>query len=488
MRSSKINVLNLIKEKKRRLASKSLLDFGEYVIENFDPQEFHKTIYSYLDDLRQRKIKKLMIFVPPQHGKSWASSLLFPSLLLGINPNEKIILGCYNKDKAIEFVDNIKKLMCSPEYQEVFPNTKVSGTISKKYFEVNNGTGFVKAAGIDSGVTGTTATALIIDDPFKGDLEASSKTIRQRVWNSYYGNFKTRLDNDGIQLMLFTRWHEDDLAGRILDPNNECYDEEYSKDWKIVVFQALKEANNGYPRAEKIVDNRNIDDALWEKKHSASTFKIARRQAPRLFNALYQQRPTAAEGNLIKREWFVIKDSNDLPFNPSYITPQFFIDSAHTDKEENDPTAFLTAYQHTDGLLYILDSTAKRLEFAELIKYSQSYFAKNGIKPNSAIRVELKASGQSLKSILSKYEYGGYNVLGIDNKFVALGKTTRVKQSEVFIEAGKVVLVKGSWNNQFIEECCSFPSGRHDDQLDNLTAAINFFLNKKKGMGVSIVN
>lgn len=478
--------ISLRKRIKQIEAGEALVDFIEYNDVNYDTQFFHEIICNKLDELRERKIKKLMVFMPPQHGKSTISSMNFPAYLLGRNPKEKIIIGCYNKSKAAEFVTNTARIIKGKPYSEVFPNTKLSGKDTEALFEVNNGQGYVKGAGLDSGVTGSTASCIIIDDPFKGRNQANSKTIRERAWNSYIDDFCTRLDNMGIQLMLFTRWHDDDLAGRLLNPKNEHYDEEEAKEWEVLVFQALKEEKLPIEGALEYEDFREVDQALWETKHSAAKYIKRRRTSPTSFNSLDQQRPNAEEGNKIRREWLQIIDENLLPFNPQSIVPDYFIDGAYTEKVQNDETGLLSCFFHKPtGNLYIFNCSGVRKELNELLIYFIPYVKQNYYKSRSSVYIEMKSSGPALKSMLSKPMFGSFNTREIPNKVVGYGKFNRVENSEPFLASGKVFLVKGPWNKEFVDQCAAFPNGIHDDMVDVLCYAVDkYFIASTKG-GVS---
>jgi predicted phage terminase large subunit-like protein len=141
-------------------------------------------------------------------------------------------------------------------------------------------------------------------------------------------------------------------------------------------------------------------------------------------------------------------------------------------------------YKPTDTL-YIFNCHGIRKELYELLKYFKPYVLQNKYKATSTVYIELKASGHPLKSMLSKVEYGGFNTRKINEKVVALGKFNRVESSEPFLASGKVVLVEGNWNNAFIEQCCQFPNGSHDDMVDDLTYAIFKCFIKKSESGVS---
>lgn len=481
--------IELKKELFKIKARNKLINFITYTDSEYDPQWFHKIACDYIDKLQKREIKKLIILQSYQTGKSTISSINAPAYLLGKDPNEKIIIGSYNKSKATDFVKKVKRKVKSDEYKELFPNTKVEGSDTDEFFEVNGGTGYVKSAGMDSGVTGFTASCVIIDDPLKGRSEANSKTIRDKTWNTYNDDFRTRLDNNGIILMLFTRWHINDFAGRLFNPNDDDYNEQEASEWTVLIFQALKEKELPLKQAVIVDDPREIDESIWEEKHSAEKFKQRRITNPAGFASLNQQNPIISGGNKIKDEWWIIKNESELPFNSNLIACDFFIDGAFTDKTTNDETALLSCYYNkAEDKLYIFNCQGVRKELYEFLPYFKQYTLANRYKRTSSIFIELKASGQPMKSMLSKLEFGGFNCRGIDNKAVSLGKMNRVENAEPFIASGKVVLVKGSWNKSFIDQCSAFPNGVHDDMVDVLTYAIHHYLIKTGTNGVSYEN
>ena len=479
MTPEELEELEILEELELVEGREELLGFITYTQPGYTVKWYHEFICSYIDMLLRREIKKLMIFLPPQHGKTEISSRKTPAFALGRNPNEKVILLSYNLTKASEFCTDCNRIMKSEEYAKLFPDTEILGRDKTDFFEVNNGTGFYKSAGIGSGITGTTGSIGIIDDPFKGRVEANSKLIRDSVWKTYQDDFLTRLNNDSVQLMLFTRWHEDDIAGRILDPKNEHYDEEEASEWTVIAIPALKEETKPIPCALDSPDPREIDEALWPEKHSAEKYIKRRRINPTGFSSLDQQRPSAEEGNKIRKEWWIIKNESELPFNLNSITPDYFVDGAFTEQTQNDETGLATVYFHQQtGILYILNCHGVRKELYEFLKYFKPYARTNWYKPQSSVFIELKASGHPIKSMLSKVDYGGFNARPIPSKYVSLGKYNRVENSEPFIASGKVVLLKGSWNKEFIDQCGSFPNGTHDDMVDVACYAIHQYMIK----------
>lgn len=457
----------LLDEQHKRQSRESLSKFITYTMEDYEMQWYQKYVCDKIDAVLDGSLgkKKLMMFLPPQHSKSQISSRHFPAYALGKNPNSKILVGSYSASLSNSFCMDCQSIMDSPEYASVFPNTGIGKDVKRTqdYFETIQGSGYYKAVGVGGGLTGFTGDIAIIDDPFKDRREASSKTYRNNAWDWYTDVVKTRLHNDSIQIMLFTRWHEDDLAGRVLAQEAD--------EWEVIAIPALKEETKPIPQAIDIPDPRKIDEALWENRHSAKRIKKIRESNPNTFSSLYQQRPAAQEGNMLKREWFELSEN----FNPKNYKFDIYIDGAYTKNTNNDPTAIMVV-AHNKSEMVVVNSTTIHLELYELLEFFPKYFASHELsKGRTRVFIEPKASGKSLVSMLKKK---GFNCIEISNKRVALGKISRVEDSAPSLQGGKVKMLKAGWNNSFIEECASFPNGIHDDQVDNLCYAVfEYFIN-----------
>jgi len=495
---SRERILKIYKETRLKIidsAKSSMQDFVLYTKPDYDMQWFHKLVCAYLDKLYSGEIKKLMIFIPPQHGKSELSSRRFPAYVLGRNPKAKIGVASYSGDLSSSFNRDCQNIIDDERYIDVFPETRLKGDNSLKhggelrnnhFFEIVKHRGFFKSVGVGSGLTGTPLDLGIVDDPFKDREEANSETYRNKVWNWYQDVFLTRMHNDSKQLLLFTRWHEDDIAGRILNPKSKYYNAKEAAEWTVIAIPALKESTPPLKQAIEIADPREIGEALWESRHAAEKYERRKLINPTGFNSLDQQRPTAQGGNKIRKEWFEIKKENELPFNMSDVAPNFWIDGAFTDKTKNDETGLLSGYfNKADGKLYIFNCSGIRKELYELLKYFKGYAVNQNYKAQSSVFIELKASGHPLKSMLSKVEHGGFNTRAVNNKVVALGKFNRVENIEPTLASGKVVLVHGAWNETFLDQCMSFPNGDHDDMVDVLCYAVFYYFIKKSSNGTS---
>lgn len=443
-------------------ARKSLIGFTKYTMPYYQVQWFHKQVCKILDRMISGDKKKVMIFIPPQHGKSELSSRRFPAYLLGHNPKTKIALCSYGADHAQSFNRDVQRIMTDDYYSKVFPSVRLNDSNVAKnakgtwkrtanIFEIVGYGGFLKTVGVGGALTGTTVDFGIIDDPFKDRAEAESLTYRNRVWNWYTDVFETRLHNNSKQLLLFTRWHEDDLAGKLLERDD---------DWEVITFRALRENDNN-PN-----DPREIDEALWPERHNAEKIKKIRDTSPRTFTSLYQQRPAPLEGSILKRDYF--QEIKVLPKEVYSATTHYVVDGAYTKNTGNDPSGIL-AYKVYQNNIYFIDYLRVWCEFSELIDEINKAVEKTGNGSRSKVYIEPKATGLSVYQYLRKHT----SISAIKYKMDDGDKITRLFAVEPILESKRVFLQKAEWNDQFISECLVFPNGKHDEAIDCLTMAIN---------------
>jgi len=303
----------------------------------------------------------------------------------------------------------------------------------------------------------------IIDDPVKDQQDASSERIRMRIWEWYTDVFLTRTHNDSKILLTMTRWHEDDLAGRIL--------EKEADKWEVVRFPAVKENNDDSD------DPRNIGAALWPERHSLESLMDKKRNSERTFNSLYQQRPAALEGNIFKREHFTIVQMNWEPYRD---VMRFYIDAAYTEKEKNDPSCIATYFVH-NRKVYIVEMENVRLTFEDLKSHVNRKVKKYGNERSSKVKIEGKGPGLSLvQSFKKDPKYKHLRVK--DDKVPHYDKESRAHSTVGFIERGDFILIDGPYVSEYIEQHCAFPNAKHDDMVDCSTAIIRIEL-LKSGKG-----
>lgn len=471
MKSSTIEikkkVMRLRREKLKLEAPTSFSRFLGYSNPKYELEWFHKEIADHCQMLLEGKIKNLMVFMPPQHGKSEIISRNFPAFAFGQNPDLKIVGSSYSADLAEQFSRAIQRTIDSREYHEIFPDTYLNGSDGRyvkncirnvDFFELVGHRGFYKAVGVGGALTGTPVDIAIIDDPVKDANEANSVTYRQRVWDWYNTVLTTRLHNHSRQLFIMTRWHEDDLAGRILkaEPN----------EWVVLSIPAICEQEHDGGKSE-----RHIGDALWPSHHSIEKLLKQKARAPREFSALYQQHPTIEGGNIVKRHWFKkisLAEFRSLRFNEPM---HFYLDTAYNKKkqgQDNDPSGILAACR-IRNYIYIYNAMKVWKEMPDLLRFLPDFMSANEASDESKLYVEPKANGESVIQMLK--EISTLNVK--ETETPKDSKEVRLRAVSPRIECGRVFLVDGDWNEEFLDEVCGFPTQPHDEFVDILGYAIN---------------
>lgn len=465
--SEKERLVKLRRIMLKRDAPKRFASFLGYANPKYQAEWFHILIADYCQKLYEGKIKNLMVFVPPQHGKSEIISRNFPAWVLGKNPDMKIIGSSYSSYLADGFSLNIQRTIESAEYQSIFPETQLNGMSGKyirgykrneDYFDIINHRGFYKAVGVGKGLTGMPVDIAIIDDPVKDAVEALSPVYRERAWNWYNTVLTTRLHNESRQLFIMTRWHEDDLAGRILKIEPE--------DWTVLVIPAICEIEN-----DNGLSQRHIGEALWPQRHSLAKLMKQKKRSPRDFSALYQQRPTIEGGNIVKRDWFQrisLADFNALRYREPI---HFYLDTAYNKKKtknDNDPSGILAACRIKNNI-YIIHAQSVWKEMPDLLRFLPEYINAHGGSSESKLHIEPKANGVSVVQMLK-----AISTLNVkETPCPTDDKEVRFRVVSPRVECGRVFLVDGVWVEDFLNQVCSFPAAAHDEFVDILGYAIN---------------
>ncbi len=345
---TELNEYRILKELQRRNTTKSFSDFITYTKKDYELEWFHKEICNKIEAFERKEIKKLMIFVPPQHGKSEISTRRYPAWTLGNNPNQKIGVVSYNATIGSKFGKDIQRIMSESEYKYLFHNVDIiidgkDGFLkNKNEFDIPNSNWSIVSIGVGGALTSRQIDKLIIDDIYKDSKDAWSSIVRSNIWDWYTSTAETRLHNDSQVLIVFTRWHEDDLAGRLLaeEPNK----------WEVVKYPAIK-------TEEYILnDNRAIGEALWESKHSKDKLLNIKSKNPLVFENLFQQQPMPQIGLLYTK----LKTYNQINVK---VYVKIYCDVADTGKD------FLCSivFEIIENKAYIIDVvyTQESVEFTE---------------------------------------------------------------------------------------------------------------------------
>ena len=391
----------------------------------------------YLNRIIKGECLKVMFFIPPQHGKTTQNSIHFSTYYLLKNPEHNIILASYSANKAANFSRRARNLYLR--------HKEIPKDFSAASNEWETGYGGVLKSTGRSSVTGNAANLFIVDDPVNGHEEAFSKNIRDKIWDWWDSDVTTRLQDHTSIIFTMTRWHCDDLAGRLLALEKD--------EWIVVKIPALAKDNDILGRKE--------GDALWEGVQSKKRLLKIKENRPTMFQALYQQEPSLEEGNILKTDYWKYYDK----------PPEKFIkiiqswDTAYKTKESNDYSVGLTFGQAQDGY-YILDMYRAKKEYPDLKKALIRCYEQ--YKP-TAVLVEDHGSGECLVPDLKNTN------LPIVPIRVNKDKVTRAHAVMDLIKAGKVFLPsKRMWVADFLEETMTFPNGEHDDIVDALTMGLNY--------------
>lgn len=267
----------------------SLLEFTQQTFHRYQPAPHHERIAAALERVATGECQRLMLFMPPRHGKSELASVRFPAWYLGKFPDRKFIAASYAANLSFRFSRRARNLIASPTYQELFPGVQIAGDASAvAFWAIAGREGEYSAAGIGSGITGTGADVLLIDDPVKDAAEALSMTYREAAYEWFTSTAFTRLDEAaGAIIVIQTRWHEDDLAGKLLA--DAIDGGEFAPGWEVLSFPALAEEGDALGRAP--------GQALWPVRFPERRLQEIRTTVgPNWWEALYQQRPPEALG------------------------------------------------------------------------------------------------------------------------------------------------------------------------------------------------
>jgi len=428
------------------LARVDLACYATALWPSFELAAHHRLIVDKLEAVERGDIRRLMIFMPPRHGKSLLGTQIFPAWFLGRHPDRSIITASYGQELADDFGRWVRNMVNDPMHRAIFPECRLADdATSMRRFSTTAG-GSYYAVGRGGPITGRGAHLLMIDDPLKDAEEARSEVIRRVLHEWFLSVAYTRLQPGGAIVLISTLWHEDDLAGRLL--------REDPKGWDVLSVAAIAEVDESFRRA---------GDALWREKFPLEELEETRAViGSAAFESLYQQRPSAAEGAIFKREWW--RYYREPPPFKRIIQSW---DTAFKTGAENDFSACTTWGVADNGHYYLLWFWRGKVEFPEL-KRRMIWLAQewNPVQ----ILIEDKASGQSLIQEL-KYE----TALPIIPVKVDSDKRRRAEVVTGAIEAGKVLLPESApWLNVFVDELAAFPNGVHDDAVDSTTQALNY--------------
>jgi predicted phage terminase large subunit-like protein len=436
------------------LARRHLIDFAILTKPGYIPGWHHEETAEKLEAVERGEITRLMLFEPPRHGKSELGSIRFPAWYLGRNPHRSVACASYSGDLATHFGRQARNLVADLLYEEIFGKIISADSAAADRWSTVKGGHYI-AVGVGGPLSGRGADVLIIDDPFKDYEEAFSPVIREKVWNWYISVALTRVHKGGAIILIMTRWHDDDLAGRILRQAKET-----GEHWEIVSFPAI---------AEKDEPNRRKGEALWPAgKPLHELMKIRDTQGSMIWQSLYQQKPPKEQGNVFKREWF--RPHKGEPFGGLLRTSQIW-DTAHKTKKVNDYSACVTMELRTGGV-FLRNVWREKVEYPDLKRKAVEFQA---VWKADEVCIEDKDAGAMLIQELQRNTRLPIIPLEADKD-----KVLRANAATPMCESGRVYYdADAPWVEMFFEEMMAFPGGTNDDMVDAFVHGIN----RLKGIG-----
>ena len=441
----------IIAEKARR----RLLSYAIAVNPRYRASWHHRVIAEKLEAVERGEIKRLIIAVPPRHGKSEEASVIFPSWYKGRNPGKNVISASYGSELAVDFGAKCRDIVSSPEFRDIFPNVRLSDNTSAKdnwVTELVKGEaveekGAYFGVGVGGALTGRGADLLIIDDPIKNRKEAESETTRKAIWDWYISTAYTRLEKNGAIIIIATRWRMDDLTGRVLALGED--------EWDIVEFPAI---------AEKDEEFRKKGEALWPEKYDlAALQQIRKTLGPYEFSSLYQQKPISAENQEFKQEYFRYYEEEDIKGkNLVYMTT---VDLAIGKNQENDQTAIVTVGKERDTPnWYIVDIVTGRLDPLQTI---DAIFAVYQRYRPIKVGIETVAYQKSLLYFITEEMKRRQIYIPLVELKAAGEKEMRIRGLHPMYKTG-VIFHRPNVQEELENELLFFPKASHDDIADAL--------------------
>jgi len=457
------------------LARRHLADFATFTDVRYQLNWHHALLCDYLDKLVSKEITRLMVFMPPRHGKSELVSRKLPAFIFGKNPDSQIIATSYSADLAQRMNRDVQRIIDSPVYGEVFPDTVLYGknirTVrngaymrNSDIFEIVGHRGAYRSAGVGGGITGMGANYIIVDDPIKNREEASSAVYRAKLWEWYTSTLYTRQEKNGAILVTLTRWHEDDLAGRLLEQINKNKDAEK---WEVLLLPALCEAEDCHPQ-----EPRQEGEALWPDKYDCNALaKIRATIGANQWAALYQQRPRPAEGGMYFKRSQIGDMISTIPADVIRWVRAWDL-AATTDAESGDAayTSGVLIGKRKNGRYVVADVINGRMS-ANDVRQTVKHTAQMDKERLKQVRIRLPQDpGQAGKEQAQSYIkfLSGFDVTAV---LESGSKEVRAEPMAAQWQAGNFDVLVAPWNETYFNQLESFPAGKFKDMVDASSSA-----------------
>lgn len=478
---------------RREMARRRLVYYTQQMMPEYQPGWFHqdlcRRLEKFMRDCEEERSPRLIVAVPPRHGKTKLASDMFPSWVLGKHPDWPLILASYNQDLPLDNSRNVRDRLNSQVHQAIFPDARVRPDAKGVEYWKTTKDGGIKAVGVGGGLTGFGGKILIADDLIKDAEAAGSDLILKNTWDWYQMVFRSRLAPGGGILLIGTRWHWNDPSGRAIEIDQEAFKAgvpEYEREnWDIISYPALAEGDEYLMRDGTIQTDpeggaenavrllRNKGGALHPERYPVSELrKIRNVLTPTNWSALYQQQPTPEEGSFFVRDNFTYRwlDKAYLPLCRIFITADYAIGK----KQRNDYTVLGVFALDSDDNLWVLDIRRGRWGTFEI--------AQNIVALVKLWKPEVYAGEQgqlhhAVWPVVEKELKKERLSVAVDETLVPVqDKETRARPLQARTQQRKLFFsFDGHTKPEIYEsaerELLQFPNGAHDDIVDMLAWA-----------------
>lgn len=439
-----------------------LIEFCKYMQEGYIVGAHHRRLADLLMDIERGKKDRISVSVPPRHGKSQMVSIFYVAWYLGHNPDHKVMLVSHTTDLAVDFGRKVRNLIATEEYQKIFPDTRLSkDSKSAGRWNTSEGGEFF-AAGVGSALAGRGAHLLLVDDPHsEQDVLAGNFEVFEKAYQWFAYGARTRLMPNGRVAVVHTRWHQDDLIGRLI---RDMTQNRGADQYEVFEFPAILEVEQD--------DGSVVEKALWPEFFNLEALKRTKASMPAFqWSAQYQQNPTGEESALIKREWWRRWPDTGPPECEYLISS---LDAAAEKSNRADFTSLTTwgvffNEEEDAHQIILLNSLHDRLEFPDLKRACIAHYKE--WEPDVFI-VEKKSAGVAIYQELRRIgvpvqEYTPHR--GTGDKYARLNSVADI------VASGVCWVPDRRWAEDLVEEIAGFPYASHDDRVDSTVMALMRF-------------
>jgi predicted phage terminase large subunit-like protein len=441
---------------KRREARTSLTAFTELLTE-YQPARHHRILLDKLERLTKGEFDRLLICMPPGHGKSSYTSLVFPAWYMGLHPDHKILAASHTVKLSEDWSRKVKGIIGTEGYRRVFPGCSLSSeTNSANRWETTEG-GQYRAAGVGTGIAGFRADLVVVDDPYRSQEDADSRVIRDKIWQWWGTDMLTRLKPGGKVVLIQTRWNLADIAGMVL--------EESPDEWEQLVLPAFAKEDDPMGRAP--------GEALWPgwiDENALERIKSGPAMSSRSWSSLYQQEPVPEGGGILKAHWWELWQEEEYPPCDFVVAA---VDTATSTKTTADFSACAVFGVFKDGplsRLILLHAWQERLDLPDLCDRIERTGRQYQV---DKFLIEGKSSGIEVVRELQRRS-AKYSIQNINPTH---DKIARAYAIQGVFESGCVYAPDRKWADLVITACAHFPAGAHDDMVDAVVHAVSYLRN-----------